>query len=70
MSHDDIIGTYARALADAGFHEQSLSTREKIAGELRRWPIGRGFSGTTVPTDEAQEIADAVLDLLKDKTHE
>lgn len=40
-------------------------TRDEIADELSGWPIGTGYYGTTVSTDEAQEMADAILALLK-----
>ena len=55
----------ARALADAGLLARTLPTREEIADELSGWPIGAGYYQTRVATDEAQDMADAVLALLK-----
>lgn len=42
-----------------------LPTREQIADELSGWPIGTGYYQTQVAIDEARDMADAVLDLLK-----
>ena len=44
---------------------RSLPTREEIADELSGWPIGSGYYQTRVAMDEARDMADAVLDLLK-----
>ena len=55
----------AQALADAGLLARTLPTREEIADELSGWPIGTGYYQTRVATDEAQDMADAVLALLK-----
>lgn len=55
----------ARALVDDGFLAQQLPIKEKIADELSGWPIGTGYYGITVSTDEAKEMADAILALLK-----
>ena len=42
-----------------------LPTREEIAEELNGWPIGSGYYQTRVAIDEARDMADAVLALLK-----
>lgn len=57
----------AQALADAGLLARPLPTRDEIADELSGWPIGTGYYQTTVATDEARDMADAVLELLKGK---
>lgn len=44
-----------------------LPTRDQIAGELSGWPIGNGYYATIVSIDEARDMADAVLALLKGK---
>jgi hypothetical protein len=38
--------------------------RDLIRDELAHWPIGSGYYSTTVGTDEARDMADAVLALL------
>ena len=40
-------------------------TREEVVDELSGWPIGTGYYQTQVGIDEAREMADAVLALLK-----
>lgn len=40
-------------------------TRDEIAEELSGWPIGTGYYQTQVTIDEAREMADVVLALLK-----
>ena len=40
-------------------------TREEIAEELAGRPIGTGYHKVLVEIDEAREMADAVLALLK-----
>lgn len=43
-----------------------LPTRDEIADELSGWPIvANGYYQTSVATDEARDMADVVLDLLK-----
>ena len=44
-----------------------LPTRDEIAEELSGWPIGVGYYQTRVAIDEARDMADAVLALLKGK---
>lgn len=58
----------ARALAEAGLLGQPLPTLDEIADELSGWPIGAGYYQTRVAIDEARDMADAVLDLLKGQT--
>lgn len=55
----------AQALADAGFLARPLPTREEIAEELSGRPIGTCYPQTLVAHDEARDMADAVLALLK-----
>lgn len=56
---------HAWVLADAGLLARTLPTREEIADILSGWPIGTGYYQTQVAIDEAQDMADAVLALLK-----
>ena len=44
---------------------RTLPTRDEIADELSGWPIGSGYYQTRVAMDEARDMADAVLELLK-----
>lgn len=43
-------------------------TVEMIADEIAGYPIGSGYYQTTVGTAEAQEIARAILDLIRRET--
>ena len=45
-----------------------LPDRETLRDALAGWPIGRGYYQTTVAADEAGEMADAVLGLLRGET--
>lgn len=45
-------------------------TREEIVDVLSGWPIGTGYYQSRVAIDEAQEMADAVLELLKGQKDE
>ena len=42
-----------------------LPPRDEIADELSGWPIGAGYYQTQIGIDEARDMADAVLNLLK-----
>lgn len=54
---------------DAALAErQDLPDRETLRDALAGWPIGRGYYQTTVAADEAGEMADAVLALLRGET--
>lgn len=52
-------------LADAGLLARPLPARDEIAEELSGWPIGHGYYTNSVASGEAQDMADAVLALLK-----
>lgn len=42
-----------------------LPDREAVRDELSGWPIGSGYYQTSVSTEEAGDMADAVLDLIR-----
>lgn len=42
------------------------SIRDRLRDELAGWPIGSGYYLTTVSVDEARDMADAVLAVLRD----
>ena len=56
---------YAHALADAGLLARPLPAKDDIAEELTGWPIGTGYYQIQVAIDEARDMADAVLALMK-----
>lgn len=63
--HDPVARSIIRALSDAGLLARPLPSREQIADELSGWPIGAGYYASSVANDEARDMADAVLALLK-----
>ncbi len=42
------------------------SLRERVRDAVSGWPIGSGYYQTAIHFDEAQEIADAVLAVVRD----
>ncbi|MGN6723346.1 MAG: hypothetical protein ACTHJM_12120 [Marmoricola sp.] len=44
--------------------------RDVIRDELSGWPIGSGYYQTTVGTDEARDMADALLPLVREREAE
>ena len=55
----------AERLDAAGLLARPLPTRDEIADILNGWPIGTGHYANFVSIDEAQDIADEVLELLE-----
>lgn len=56
VEHDDEVRDAAKA---------DSPDEETVRDELAGWPIGSGYYQTTVGTDEAREMARAVLALLR-----
>lgn len=52
-------------VAGVEWREAQLPDREAVRDELSGWPIGSGYYQTSVSNEEAGEMADAVLDLIR-----